>query len=242
MDEYDNSVMKLFASPATAQQMRENARTTAPAPSHFSRFWSAVKKAQRELPSTRLAVTGIMPLALTEFAGSGANHLMPIESTEPFHGLYGLTRDEVQRGIRFLRPPLPATLQAQLLQHIEQQMNGYRLDPRQQEGLFNPARVVFCLTRLQMRWARYGASMALAELLTFQDDTQTKPAESALESLVLQSSESRLCLARLLAGGVSCEGGLHRGFTFSSMDSSQRDLISYLYDTNTQRHCIAHTS
>jgi hypothetical protein len=231
VDEYDNSVMKLATTnPEAGQKLRDGSNSPiAPIPSQFTRFWSAVKNAQSQLPKLRLAATGITPVTLTEFAGSGGNHLMPIEFDPPFVGLYGLTGEEVRRAITFISPPLPPNLQLDLFNHIDKQMNGYRVDSCDKEGLFNPARVMYCLSNIQARRTKV-ATQPLQDLLDFQDDTQTQPAQSSL-AVVVSSPESRLLISRLLGAGeegVECEGGLHRGFTLSSMHTSPRDLMSYL--------------
>lgn len=113
-------------------QLLHPSKLTAEPPSNFQRFFSAIKRALaafKDLATShgvRMVVTDIVPVALTEFAGSGANNFWRIDGTPPFKYLYGLTADEVQRGIAMIQPPLPESTCQGFFIFLEEQMNGYR--------------------------------------------------------------------------------------------------------------------
>jgi hypothetical protein len=210
-------------------------------PSNFGRFFSAIKKAHAAFPALRAAVTGILPVAMPEFAGSGGNNFTSVDLwATPFRGLFGLTAEDVKRAVRFISPPLPDDLSALLVARMERQMNGYRLEDLAEETYFNPARVAYSLSHVQERWRAWQAKKAtsvanLSDIWNFDSipnpDTQTMPADHALKRILRSPHAAAVIKDLLETGPTGIRCGPIQPSAIWSMLTSKDGLISYLYFT-----------
>ena len=68
---------------------------------------------------------------------------------EQFADLYGLTLEDVEKGLQLIQPPLPKDVVEMLVKHCD----GYQFHSNQKVCLFNSGQVVYFLAMVHNRWA-----------------------------------------------------------------------------------------
>jgi hypothetical protein len=198
--------------------------------SQLKRFFSSLKEANKK--DVYAFVTGISPLCLNEFT-SGWNHAVTISNMEEFAELYGLTQEDIAKGIKMIQPPIPEDVQKELLKYCDY-YDGYCFHPRQKYRLFNPGRIIYFLQQVRSRWVNLRPTSTGSELLNFlldfKEDPQTRPAESTLK--YIQASEaSQLLLQDLLKeedAKVECKEDVNPCFSLEKIQVDRRSLISFM--------------
>jgi hypothetical protein len=117
--------------------------------SQFQRFFSSLKEANSK--DVYAFVTGISPLCLTDFT-SGWNHAVTISSREDYADLYGLTHQDIEKGIAMIQPAIPSNVGTMLLDYCKDHYDGYFFHPNQTKELYNPGRIVYFLHIVRSRW------------------------------------------------------------------------------------------
>src|SRR5579883_1173412 len=147
IDEYDSSLMTSLSNQLLWSSMRRNENkdskqeNSEKIENQFKRFFSCLKEANKN--DVYAFVTGISPLCLSEFT-SEWNHYLTISNKEEFAELYGLTREDIAKGIKMIQPPIPEDVQELLLKYCDY-YDGYYFHPRQKFPLFNPGRIIYFL-------------------------------------------------------------------------------------------------
>jgi hypothetical protein len=229
IDEYDSSLMSALSNTLLVDNLSVK-QESGKIESQFRRFFSCLKEANKSEVYT--FVTGVSPLCLTEFT-SGWNHATRISDMEEFADLYGFTQEDILQGIKMIQPSIPKQIQQMLLKHCDC-YDGYLFHPRQKQRLFNCGRVTYFLQQVWSKNRLNTTSFDYPEqqykyLVKFQDDSQTRPAETTL-SYITKSKVSRSLLQELLSDEdaiVECEG-VDPYFNLAQLQNDKRDLISFM--------------
>jgi hypothetical protein len=184
------------------------------------------------VPQFRIVVTGELPVAMKAF---GANMFVTIREHPEFEGVCGLTQDDVLRGLSYIDPPLPDGTKQELLVHMAQQLSGYRFREDAPGSLFNPARVMCYLDRIQQCWEKT-QSCTIADLAELP---KSSPLKSAIE-MVAPGRYARHVIMELLTAGAD---GVHCTSTDPTLDFplftipvEPSDLLSFLYFAGAVTH------
>lgn len=171
-------------------------------------------------------------LLCAEFT-SGWNHALTISNKEEFAELYGLTQEDIVKGIGMIQPPIPEDVRKMLLKYCDY-YDGYCFHPLQKHPLFNPGRVVYFLQQVSSRWNNLKPTSTgelFRFLVNFREDLQTRPAESTLK-YIKESRASQLLLQDLLKEEnalVECKGDVNHQFSLDDIKVNRQSLMSFMY-------------
>jgi hypothetical protein len=162
--------------------------------SKFNQFFGQLKEACQKR-GIYVFVTGVIPLAFTDF-----NDALGISRDSEFAEMYGFTEEEVKSQLNFM--PRELDLVDDVLKVLRDTHNGYRFSKlvvlfSQQEtqicvpSMYNPERIRHNLWQISKKYhllekedALNGSrDLILKDLFNFEEDPNTKPAESTLQLL-----------------------------------------------------------
>jgi hypothetical protein len=129
VDEYDASINEALGNVELVKSLqsdpkssRESEQKTKKIETKFKQFFSRLKEASQEY-GVFIFVTGVTPLALTEFT-SGFNDARDITLGRNFAEMYGFTEDEVKGQLNFI--PHELNLVDDIATALREKHNGYR--------------------------------------------------------------------------------------------------------------------
>jgi hypothetical protein len=150
----------------------------------YAEFFSKVKMAC-DKNVARCFLTGVTPLALNEFT-SGFNIGVHLSNDLRFASMYGFTEEDVRKGLAILS--LKQDVIDLILKSWKRDHNGYYFHPEQRVALYNPTRILHCLSSLERTIPAYPTldvlpteDIAQHLLNRIHPDTNSMPAKSTLE-------------------------------------------------------------
>ncbi len=205
----------------------------------YAEFFSKIKTAC-DNNVARCFVTGVTPLALTEFT-SGFNIAMHISTDLEFASLYGFTEADVRNGLSRLH--LQQNIVDNIVESWKRDHNGYYFDPRQKIALYNPTRVLHGLGQLERALKLDPPPATLQSqpekvadylLGRIRKDSNSMPAEATLEAIKSNPNAS-LVIAEALSSDnaeLKCANGVEGQFRLSHMNelaTSRQPLLSFMF-------------
>eukprot|EP01080_Neovahlkampfia_damariscottae_P012455 gene12455-6206_t len=231
VDEYDSSLNSVLGNKSMVSKLRIELVS-----SKFKQIFSRFKESTND-PNVKIFITGVTPLVLSEFT-SGFNIARDIGLMEEFSNLYGFTK-EVIEGLKKQTPKLSDSIIEKIMKIWENNDNGYKFTLNQNVLLYNPNKIMFGLSEIQMKLKRIpdllknNDDIILKDLLTYFEDSNTKPAESILHLISKHPLTNKITTDLLNNNNkVLCEKGLFTRFNLYELENiSQNDsgFISYLY-------------
>ncbi|CAG8559044.1 7172_t:CDS:2 [Paraglomus brasilianum] len=113
--------------------------------SSFKQFYSRLKYACDE-GIAHVFQTGVTPVAMAEFT-SGFNISKDLALREEFWDLYGFKKSEIEL-LLDNSLGLPSDVKGEIMEWLKEENDGYFFNSDQTEGIFNPARVLYCIEML----------------------------------------------------------------------------------------------
>jgi hypothetical protein len=149
VDECDAFVNRLLLSVDTSQPDlgRQQYELVVSGKESMLRNWGNVIKEGTVRTIARAFFTGVAPQAFSDGLSS-LNMVKDLTFSPKFEGLFGLTEDDVSRGLDMITH-LTAEQRAQHLEQMRAQYDGYRFVPTQKEPLFNSQYVLYYLDHLE---------------------------------------------------------------------------------------------
>jgi len=191
IDEYDSSINTalgnisiinyLRVKRTTEFTLREN--TIKAGESIFKQFFSIIKMACDNY-FARAFVTGVTPIVMTEFT-SGFNNAMDLHLDHDFRYMYGFTKSDVMAGLNAITPVLSDTTKKAILNKWQKDDGGYFFVKEQEEGIFNPTKIMYGLYYVQKRIV-YFKSDDPNLLLDYPADQNSLPAANTLNIISSQ--------------------------------------------------------
>ena len=129
----------------------------------------------------RVYITGVAPVALTDFRGGGFNVASDLSELSMFQGLFGFSEAEVRHALERVCPAHAALSVDHALAEIRREFNGYRFAARASSSVYNSTQV--------MHYLRHYASTGAAPPSGYLVDNNVCPANNA----VLPSTASATC-------------------------------------------------
>ncbi|CAG8748444.1 15838_t:CDS:2 [Dentiscutata erythropus] len=155
--------------------------------SSFKQFYSRLKTACDE-GIARVFQTGVTPVVMSEFT-SGFNISKDLALRKEFWDLYGFKKSEIEHLLDNALG-LSSDVKGGILKWLKEENDGYFFNPDQTEGIFNTARVLYCIEMLMERKTiltnddYQDTSATIKKLLRFPSDPHTLPSQTTLDLIV----------------------------------------------------------
>ena len=151
VDECDAFVNRLLLSVDTSKPDlgRQQYELVVSGKESMLRNWGNVIKEGTVRTIARAFFTGVAPQAFSDGLSS-LNMVKDLTFDSDLEGLFGLTADDVSRGLGMITH-LTAEQRTQHLEQMRVQYDGYRFVPMQKEPLFNPQYVMYYLGHLDRK-------------------------------------------------------------------------------------------
>jgi hypothetical protein len=165
----------------------------------FKRFFSTLK-AMLGGGSHRAFVTGVTPLAMTQFT-SGFNIAKDLAHRSDFSTLFGLSEKEVRAALQLAVPQLDLKMVNTIVDKWKFYDNGYYFHFEQPTGVYNTAQIMYGCKEVAIQSSRGATSVS--KLLAFAPDPNTKVADATLQLLARSSHAASVFIDALDRGAES---------------------------------------
>ncbi|CAG8643742.1 11587_t:CDS:2, partial [Paraglomus brasilianum] len=192
IDEYDAGMNEALKNETILQPLIAHHSTSVQSKvekieSSFKQFYSRLKYACDE-GIARVFQTGVTPVVMTEFT-SGFNISKDLALREEFWDLYGFKKSEIEL-LLDNSLGLPSDVKGGIMEWLKEENDEYFFNSDQTEGIFNPARVLYCIEMLMGKKKKLidndyqDTSTIIKKLLGFPPDPQTLPSQTTLDLIV----------------------------------------------------------
>ncbi|CAG8783144.1 2390_t:CDS:1, partial [Acaulospora colombiana] len=132
----------------------------------------------------RVFQTGVTPVVMAEFT-SGFNISEDLALRREFWDLYGFKKSEIELLLDNTLG-LSSDVKEGITKWLKEENDGYFFNPYQTEGIFNPARILYCIKQMMVQKKFIDeriqdTSIIINNLLGFPPDPQTLPSQSTLD-------------------------------------------------------------
>ncbi|RHZ81374.1 hypothetical protein Glove_120g228 [Diversispora epigaea] len=202
----------------------------------FKQFYSRLKSACN-MGIARVFQVGVTPVALAEFT-SGFNISKDIAIREGFWDLYGFKKSEIEL---LLDNALGLSdVKGEIIEWLKEENDGYFFNPEQTEGIFNPARVLYCIEMMMERKKKLvdndyqNTSTLIKKLLRFPSDPQTLPSQTTLELIVNNPLGKSILTEALDQRPLKLKKNIEQRFRLTNIRELATDrtpLLSFMFYT-----------
>ncbi|CAG8832221.1 44825_t:CDS:2, partial [Gigaspora margarita] len=182
--------------------------------------------------------TGVTPVAMSEFT-SGFNISTDLALSEEFWDLHGFKQSEVELLLdNALGNNLPSDVKKGIVKWLKEENDGYFFNPNQAEGIFNTARILYCIRMLigQIKFTSYGedSSNIIKKFLRFPPDPNTLPSQTILELIGNNPLGKSILTEALNRSPLESRNGIEQRFRLTSIRELATDrnpLLSFMFYT-----------
>src|SRR6185312_8525573 len=205
--------------------------------SSFKQFYSRLKYACDE-GIARVFQTGVTPVVMTEFT-SGFNISKDLALREEFWDLYGFKKSEIEL-LLDNSLGLPSDVKGGIMEWLKEENDGYFFNSDQTEGIFNPARVLYCIEMLMGKKKKLidndyqDTSTIIKKLLGFPPDPQTLPSQTTLDLIVNNPLGKSILTEALNRCPLESRNGIEQRFRLTNIRELATDctpLLSFMFYT-----------
>ena len=204
--------------------------------SSFKQFFSRLKTACDE-GVARVFLTGVTPVVMAEFT-SGFNISVDLALDEEFWNLYGFKKLEVEFLLdRAFGNNLSDDIKERIISWLKEENDGYFFHCNQPEGIFNTARVLYCIKQLMKQEKKlnksWEPSVVFNTLINFSPDPQTLPSQTTLD-LIVNNPLGKSILTEALSRRPLSINGIEQPFQLTNIRELATDrtpLLSFMFYT-----------
>ncbi|CAI2182790.1 15393_t:CDS:2 [Funneliformis geosporum] len=242
IDEYDGSMNEALKNKTLFQALtnhhkNEGDSKIALMENSFKQFFSILKTACDE-GIARVFLTGVTPVIMAEFT-SGFNISEDLTLEEEFWDLYGFKKSEVEFLLdKAFGNNLSDNIKKEIMSWLKEENNGYFFHRNQPEGIFNTARVMYCIRKLMKQKKKlddsWDSSVILNTLLNFPPDPQTLPAQTTLDLIVNNPLGKSILTEALSRSPLNSTDGIEQRFRLTNIRELVTDrtpLLSFMFYT-----------
>ncbi|CAG8662458.1 10784_t:CDS:1, partial [Paraglomus occultum] len=206
--------------------------------SSFKQFYSRLKYAC-DRGIAYVFQTGVTPVVMAEFT-SGFNISEDLALNEKFWDLYGFKRSEIEPLLdKAFGNSLLTNIKEGLMTWLKEENDGYFFNPNQPEGIFNTARVLYCVRRLMEKKEKlddsWDPSVVLNTLFNFPPpDPQTLPSQTTLDLIVNNPLGKSILTEALNQRPLESRKGIEQRFRLTNIRELATDrtpLLSFMFYT-----------
>ncbi|CAG8551534.1 7169_t:CDS:2, partial [Ambispora gerdemannii] len=205
--------------------------------SSFKQFYSRLKYAC-DGGIARVFQTGVTPIVMAEFT-SGFNISVDLALDEEFWDLYGFKKLEIEFLLdKVFGNSLSDNIKEGIMSWLKEENDGYFFHRDQPEGIFNTARVLYCIRMFmkQKKKLEYSGdpSVVLNTLLNFPPDPQTLPFQTTLNLIFNNPLGKSILTEALNRRPLESRNGIEQRFRLSNIRELTIDrtpLLSFMFYT-----------
>ncbi|CAG8650476.1 4433_t:CDS:2, partial [Ambispora leptoticha] len=240
IDEYDASINEILRDETAIQELTNNHKKESKIKlieSSFKQFYSCLKTAC-DRGIAYVFQTGVTPVAMSEFT-SGFNISTDLALSEEFWDLHGFKQSEVELLLNnALGNNLQSDIKKGIIKWLKEENDGYFFNPNQAEGIFNTARILYCIRMLigQIKFISYSedSSNIIKKFLRFPPDPNTLPSQTILELIVNNPLGKSILTEALNRSPLESRNGIEQRFRLTSIRELATDrnpLLSFMFYT-----------
>ncbi|CAB4438676.1 unnamed protein product [Rhizophagus irregularis] len=244
IDEYDASMNQALRNDGLFQALTNHHKTEGDftrnklelIESSFKQFFSGLKTACDE-GIARCFLTGVTPVIMAEFT-SGFNISDDLALNEEFWDLYGFKSGEIEILLdKAFGNDVSNDVKQKVMLWLTEENNGYFFHRNQPQGIFNTARVLYCIKNLKERKKYLNkehdkcTTVDLNTLLNFLPDPHTLPAQTTLD-LIVNNPLGKSILTEALNQHLNSPKGIEQRFRLSNIRELATDrtpLLSFMF-------------
>ncbi|RHZ51235.1 hypothetical protein Glove_481g111 [Diversispora epigaea] len=205
--------------------------------SSFKQFYSRLKGACN-MDIARVFQTGVTPVVLAEFT-SGFNISEDLALDKEFWDLYGFKKSEVDLLLnKAFGNSLLSNVKERLITWLKEENDGYFFHPSQPEGIFNTARVLYCIRKFMKQKKELDDSLdpsvIFNTLLDFPSDPQTLPSQTTLDLIVNNPLGKSILTEALNQNPLKLKKDIEQRFRLTNIRELATDrtpLLSFMFYT-----------
>ncbi|CAG8692242.1 13027_t:CDS:2 [Acaulospora morrowiae] len=182
--------------------------------------------------------TGVTPVNMDGII-SGFNISIDLTLDEDFWDLYGFKKSEIEFLLdNFL--VFPSDVKRGIIEWLKEENDGYFFNPDQTEGIFNPARVLYCIENLMRKKKKLidddyqDASTNIKKLLKFPPELQSLPSQTALDLIVNNPLGKSILTEALNRSPLESRNGIEQRLRLTKIRELTTDstsLLSFMFYT-----------
>ncbi|RHZ78500.1 hypothetical protein Glove_162g93 [Diversispora epigaea] len=202
----------------------------------FKQFFSHLKDACN-MGIACVFLTGVTPVVLSEFT-SGFNISEDLATEKEFWDLYGFKKSEVELLLDKALGNSLSDVKERLITWLKEENDGYFFHPKQPEGIFNTARVLYCIKKFMKQKEELGdssdSSVILNTLLDISSDPNTLPSQTTLDLIVNNPLGKSILSEALNQSPLKLEKHVKQRFRLTNIRELAIDrtpLLSFMFYT-----------
>ncbi|RHZ54542.1 hypothetical protein Glove_426g58 [Diversispora epigaea] len=198
--------------------------------SSFKQFYSKLKDACNK-NLARVFQTGVTPVIM-------ANIDEDLTLGKEFWDLYGFKKSEVELLLDNALGLSPDVKRG-IMEWLKEENDGYFFNPKQTEGIFNPAHILYCIKKLMGNKKdidndNQDTSIIIKKLLEFPSDPQTLPSQTTLDLIVNNPLGKSILTEALNQCPLKLKKDIEQRFRLSNIYELATDripLLSFMFYT-----------
>ncbi|RHZ79294.1 hypothetical protein Glove_149g139 [Diversispora epigaea] len=238
IDEYDAGINEALKNESILQSLKNNNKNEDTSvrckieliDNSFKQFFSHLKDACN-MGIAHVFLTGVTPVVLSEFT-SGLNISEDLTTEKEFWDLYGFKKSEIELLLDKAFGNSLSNIKERLITWLKEENDRYFFHPKQPEGIFNTAYVLYCIKKFMKQKEELGnssdSSVILNTLLDISSDLNTLPSQTTLD-LIINNPLGKSILSEILnQSSLKLKKYVKQQFQLTNICKLATDCISLL--------------
>ncbi|CAB4409428.1 unnamed protein product [Rhizophagus irregularis] len=240
IDKYDDSMNAILKNQLLLQDLSIHNKIKAKAKielmeNSFKRFFSMLKTACDE-SIAHVFLTGVTPFVMDELT-SGFNISEDLTLKKGFWDLYGFKKSEIEFLLnKIFGNSLSDNIKKEIMFSLKKENDGYFFHRNQPEGIYNPARILYCIRQLMFQKKEMDVgqdpSVIFTTLNNFPSDSQTLPAQTTLDLIVNNPLGKSILTEALNRRPLNSKHGIEQRFQLTNIRElaiNRTLLLSFMF-------------